>query len=103
MTVHRSQAERVGKQVLDALDRGRAIAIAQHQARSAANAATIFYLARVDQDAGRPARGRSGRISRKLHGRLSERLVRKYLARLSSGADDSGYARLITIGGAHGL
>ena len=79
MTVHRSQAERVGRRVLAGLDKGRQIAIKQNQARSAAHSATIFYLARIDEVAGRPHRGRPGRISRKLGGLLSESQVRRLL------------------------
>jgi hypothetical protein len=97
------QAFSVGRKVLAGLAKGRARLAPinqQRQVRSAQQMIQVYYLALADRDAGRPARGRAGRISRKLQGQISERLVRKYLARLSSGADSAVYARLITIGGA---
>jgi hypothetical protein len=75
----------IGKKVLAGLAKGRArLAIVNQQRKdqSAQWAVSIYYLALADQEAGRPTRGRAGRISRKLQGRLGERLVRKYMARL---------------------
>jgi hypothetical protein len=74
----------------------------QRKAESAQRAVQIAYLSLADQQAGRPAHGRAGRISRKLRGHITERLVRKYLARLSSGADLGVYDRENFTGGHHG-
>jgi hypothetical protein len=86
------QATLTGRKVLDALAKGRQKAIAAAQAKAAMQMFVIRELAMADMLAGRSNRGRAGRIQRKLGGTLSERLVRKYLARLFRGADSSAYA-----------
>ena len=95
----------VGRKVLEGLAKGRArlaFLNKQRKAESAQRAVQIAYLSLADQQAGRPAHGRAGRISRKLRGHITERLVRKYLARLSSGADLGVYDRENFTGGHHG-
>jgi len=95
----------VGRKVLAGLAKGRARLATinqQRKAESAQRAVQIAYLSLADQQAGRPARGRAGRISRKLRGHITERLVRKYLARLSSGADLGVYDRGNFTGEHHG-
>ena len=74
-----TQATTVGRTILAAFARGRAKAIQQAKARSAPLLAQIAYLALVDQAAGRPLRGRAGRISRRLGGKPKERWVRKII------------------------
>jgi hypothetical protein len=76
----------IGKKVLDGLRKAWQRAKEQKQDAVARRALTIAILANADRDGGYPARGRAGRISRKLQGTMSERLVRKYLARLSERA-----------------
>lgn len=80
-------AAATGERVLAALDRGRALAIARARERAAPNERDVRRLLDLDILAGKGARGRAGRISRVLHGRVSESGVRKILARLFSGAD----------------
>ena len=86
----------IGRKVLAGLAKGRArlaFINQQRKAESDRQKVLIAYLSLADQQAGRPAHGRAGRISRKLQGKISERLVRKYLALLSSGADLGVYSR----------
>jgi hypothetical protein len=73
-----------GVRVLAALDAGRAKAIRQNRALGAANTGMVRPLLDVDILEGRPARGRAGRIARKLRGRLGERAVHRILARLAN-------------------
>jgi len=49
----------------------------------------VIDLAAIDERAGRPERGRPGRIARKLQGMLSESQVRKILRALSSVRDSA--------------
>jgi hypothetical protein len=79
----------VGLRVLQSLDRGRAKAIEQNLAVGAANTQLVRPLLDVDILEGRPARGRAGRISRKLRGRLGERAVHRILARLSNRSESA--------------
>lgn len=95
----------IGKKVLAGLAKGRARLVTlnqQRKAQSAQWAVQIAYLALADREAGRPKRGMAGRLSRKLQGRISERSMRKYLARLSSGADSRVYSRENFTGVHHG-
>ena len=97
----RLKAAITGQKVLDGLAKGRQQAIEQARERVARKQMMIVILVNQDRDSGKPARGMAGRISRKLHGQISERLVRKYLARLSGGADSSRqYGAHIINGGA---
>lgn len=82
-----SELRAVGARVLAALDRGRAKAIAQARARGARTLALVADLAHADLLAGRSARGRPGRIARRLRGAVSERRVREILAALYSVSD----------------
>ena len=84
------KAALTGAKVLDALDKGRALAIRQNQARSAQHLATVVILFNADRQQGRPARGQAGRIARKLGGLLSERHVKRILDRLSRVSDCKG-------------
>ena len=84
------KAALTGAKVLDALDKGRALAIRQNQARSAQHLATVVVLFNADRQQGRPARGQAGRIARKLGGLLSERHVKRILDRLSRVSDCKG-------------
>lgn len=77
----------VGRAVLVALARGRDLAIARARERAAPNERDVRRLLDLDILAGKKDRGRAGRISRALCGRVSESGVRKILSRLSSGAD----------------
>jgi hypothetical protein len=90
-TIKHLKATLVGQKVLDGLNRGRQIAIAQAQARSREHATLILDLATADVLAGKPKRGRPGRIARKLarypDQRLSESQVRRILRALSSVRD----------------
>jgi len=79
MTPMDRQAAAVGRKVLDGFSRGRTLINQERKARSAERAVQVFYLARIDSDAGRPGRGRSGRIRRKMGGLLSESQVRRLL------------------------
>lgn len=82
-----TQAERVGKRVLQGLSKGRERAIAQAQARARQRAELIALAAQLDIATGKPAWGRAGRIARKLSPPLSVSQVRRYLARLFSVRD----------------
>lgn len=80
----------LGEKVLAGLAKGRARLMVMNQQRQALTATrrrAVAELAEEDLQAGRPLRGRAGRISRRLKGQISERQVRKYLAPLISGAD----------------
>jgi len=77
----------LGEVVRTALDAGRAKAIHRAQARAGALAVLVLDLAHADALAGRPARGRAGRIARKL-GCVSERRVRQILSELLSCVSD---------------
>ncbi len=76
-----------GRRVLEALAEGRRIAIQQRKAQAADNERLVRLELDRDILAGHPERGRPGRISRRLRGRIGERGVRKILERLSSGSD----------------
>lgn len=94
----------VGRKVLAGLAKGRARLATINQKRkdqSAQWVVQIAYLALADREAGRPTRGRAGRLSRKLQGKISERSMRKYLARLSSVAGLGVYSRENFTGGHH--
>ena len=79
----------VGQKVLDGLDKGRQRAITQAKERAAFHVAKVVIHANVDVAAGKPERGRAGRISRKLSGILSERQVKRILDRLSCMSDSA--------------
>lgn len=79
----------VGRKVLAGLDRGRQIAIQQAQARAAEKRIMIVIAANADRAAGKPERGLTERISRKLPGFLSQRQIKRILATLSSLSDSA--------------
>ncbi|MEO7863737.1 MAG: hypothetical protein ABIU05_25555 [Nitrospirales bacterium] len=83
------RAARIGRRVLAALDRGRALAIQQAQARAEGKRLMVVIAANADRAAGKPERGLAGRISRKLHGAISERQTKRILDELSSVSDPS--------------
>lgn len=66
--------------VLEGLERGRQQAIKRARTIGAENALLVIHLANLDAAAGRPLRGRAGRISRVLAGRLSERSVLRIIS-----------------------
>lgn len=68
---------------IEGLELGRRKAIEQAKLRAAKNAALVMNLAMIDLDAGRPVRGRAGRIARKLEGLLTERSVKRILVKFS--------------------
>ena len=77
----------VGRRVLASLSKGRLKAIEMNQARSRERANLLLPLATADVLAGRPPRGRAGRLARQLRregNTLSERQVKRILDRLSS-------------------
>ena len=78
----RFKAAITGEKVLAGLARGRRKAIEAAQARATERAALILTLAAAEIVAGKPTRGRPGRIARKL-GDLSESQVRRILRGLS--------------------
>ena len=81
-------AAQVGAAILQGFAKGRARANAATKEQAALNASVVAIHINADRQAGKPVRGRAGRISRKLRGVLSERLVRKIIAALQmSGAD----------------
>jgi len=80
--------DELGRRVLAALNKGRARAIRRAQERAGALAGLVLDLAHSDVLAGRPARGRAGRIARKLGG-VSERHVKRILDGFSSVSDSS--------------
>jgi len=84
--------EELGLRVLAGLTAGREKAIRRAQTRAGALAALVLDLAHADMLAGRPARGRAGRVRRKLSalGRTtSERHVKRILDGLSSVSDST--------------
>lgn len=84
-----SRAAEVGLKVLEGFEKGRCIAIAQAKARSAQRAAAIILLFNEDVTRGKPARGRAGRIARRMTERISESQVRKIIARTQFSVRDS--------------
>lgn len=71
----------------EGLERGRAKAIERARKRGLQSQRLIIDLAAVDVRAGKPERGRAGRIARKLDRLLSESQIRKILRTLSSAPD----------------
>jgi len=84
-----TDAEAIGRKVIAALDVGRRIAIEASQQRSAGLRRVIAQLAADDAARGKPARGRAGRIARKLDGLSSERRVLQILSETQSSVSDS--------------
>lgn len=80
-----SAAADVGARVLKALAAGREKANRESKARAQQLAGTVFDLAHADQLAGKPERGRAGRIARKTG--ISERHINRILATLFSVSD----------------
>jgi hypothetical protein len=85
----RVNAATVGQKVLDGLAKGRARRISKAREERAKNAMQVVILFNADRDAGRPMRGRAGRISRKLRGELTERYVLKIISAFRIGRADS--------------
>ena len=75
----------LGKKVKAGFDRGRQLANAKKQAESRERADRILALAAADILAGRPSRGRAGRIHRKMlkTENISELTVWRYLQKYS--------------------
>lgn len=71
--------EKVGRAVLEALAKGRKRGRAIRAERAKALSDLIVAEARRDRDAGRPARGRAGRLHRRLRAIASERHIRRVL------------------------
>jgi hypothetical protein len=82
-------AAAVGRRVIEAFDRGRAIAIEQKQRRAAVVRDMVAREAELDARAGRPPRGRARRIARRLSAVASERSVYRQFAALFSAANSS--------------
>ena len=80
----KAQQLEVGRRVLEGFERGRRKAIEQAKQRSRRHTAIIVPLVNADIEAGRSARGRPGRIARRLGGALSEAQVRRIMYRLLS-------------------
>lgn len=78
-----TSAAATGRKVLEGLAKGRRLAIAAAQARGLKRAKEILDLAAADVLAGRPSRGRAGRICRKMGGELSESQIRRHLKIIS--------------------
>ena len=83
------KATLVGQKVLAGLSKGRQRAIAQAKERAAFHVAHVAIHANADVAAGKPERGRAGRIARRLGGTLSERHVKRILDGLSSMSDSA--------------
>ena len=90
---HFVRAEDVLRRQREALARGRAKVNAERQREARQLRVLVFELAAADEHSGRPARGRAGRIQRKLlreYGReVGERLVRKILSAIQHRVADS--------------
>jgi hypothetical protein len=72
----------IGRRVLEALARGRALQLERRQRRAVELADLVFRAARLDRAAGRPERGRPVRIARRLQldgWPVSERWVRSLI------------------------
>jgi hypothetical protein len=70
-----------------ALDAGRAKVNAEKRKRATYTRHLVLETAAADQRAGTPARGRAGRVARKLNGLLSESQVQKILRALCCARD----------------
>ena len=79
-----TRAEETGRKVLAALDAGRAVAVRRAREQGVRTMALVAELVVLDARAGRPVRGRAGRIARKLRGMLTEGQIRRKLRTLSS-------------------
>lgn len=94
----RNRAEAVGRQVLANLAAGRKALQAVNEERKERGdfyRRIIAEYVLLELRAGQSSWGRAGRIARKLHGRLSERQIRKYLVLLASGSESVTYDGLI--------
>lgn len=86
----------LGARVLAILARGRARRRSTQLEQSAAVIDAVLRVAAQDLALGRPARGRPGRVARKLRGMVSERHVRRILSDLRAGASDSVWSDPVT-------
>lgn len=84
-----SRAEVLGLKMLAVFERGRNMVNEARKARSAQRAAAIILLYNEDVARGKPARGRAGRIARRMTERISESQVRKIIARTQISVRDS--------------
>ncbi len=82
-----------GRRVLEALAGGRALAIERARERSALLAKLVAAAACRDCAAGKPSRGRAGRVARLLRGLASERHVKRILDAQSSASDSLRFNR----------
>lgn len=83
----------LGRKIRGHFDRGRALAIQRAQARNREHAKMILDLLQLDLAKNRPARGRAGRITRRLAAlgvKLSGSQVRRILSTLVSVRDPVG-------------
>lgn len=85
----RAELRNLREDVLTAARNVAALAVGRAQAHQSAAArvekfaAEITVLAHSDAMSGRPARGRAGRIARKMPGKLSEKQIQRYLKKFS--------------------
>lgn len=80
----------LGARILAGLERGRRVALEMQKRRAEELAELVLRAERLDRAAGRPDRGRAGRIVRRLHREgveVSERHARRILDRLSGMSD----------------
>lgn len=98
-----ARATLLGRRVLKSLAAGRQKAIAAKRERARFWMRVLVDYLSLDMETGHPAWGRSERIAKKLHGRLSARMVRKYLERFTSGSESIKYSVSTQNGGSgHG-
>jgi hypothetical protein len=80
----------LGTRVLVALERGRRAAIAKSRKRAAQLERAVREELDRDILSGKPARGRAGRIERRLQGVVTERHVRRILDSLACASPTDG-------------
>lgn len=90
------QAAIVGRKVLDGLAKARRKALENTRERVAQKQLLVVIAANADRAAGKPTRGRAGRIARKLGGAISERHVKRILDGLSAVSDSIGQTERLT-------
>ena len=91
--------EVIGAKVLEALARGREQRLAKRRARALELRELVERAARLDRAAGKPDRGRAGRVARRLQltgVALSERWVREILSELTDTGAASSSASVVS-------
>lgn len=101
MKKERSQAAVVGAKVLAAFEQGRTMANEAKKEQRARHVATIAILAQEDVQRGRGARGRAGRIARRMGGVLTERRIRQILSETLFSVSHSKVENCLNIIGGH--